>query len=478
MVLEPNMTSAVPFASDYVQALTDEIASFIASLPARATVYRGADLRYALQRALYFRFVNDDGTQRRWQATRASRGWLASEVAGAMNAPREALLTLPRALNDARLGSRFRRLSQAAPPVPANGGLLFAVVHPKFARYVQSIELGPDAGRFYCGVDEELHAALAAAGTRALLAPTLAPPRRLADGRQPHLRLFRLQRLLDAHLATLARERPRAAVVVEGNAPADEVLNQACKLMRIPCVCIQQGWSPIIHAGFRDFSFTTMFVWGSEFGRLLAPHNPQQRFVATGSHVIGPLEAAATGRPPPRTAVSFFLQGRSPMIDETAWNGFLELVRRVAARCATVPMLVREHPSSPLDEPTRARLRALANVELIDPATTPLQDQLARSRVGVSMFSTTLFESVANGVVPVAVNPRILRTFVPSLASYHVGVEASGYEEAEAAIVRLCDDASDYDAHRAQQSAFAQAFFNGATRTEAKAALRAELSRL
>ena len=52
-------------------------------------------------------------------------------------------------------------------------------------------------------------------------------------------------------------------------------------------------------------------------------------------------------------------------------------------------MLAREHPSAPLDAATRARLR-LPNVEIVDPAATPLHDQLARSHVAVSLFSTTL----------------------------------------------------------------------------------------
>src|SRR5262249_31936595 len=150
------------------------------------------------------------------------------------------------------------------------------------------------------------------------------------------------QRELDAHLTFVAEHRPRLVVVVEGNSPFDECLNQACKLAKVPCVCIQQGWSPIIHAGFRHLSFTSMLVWGPEFGRLLAASSPGHGFTPTGSHIVGPPRHGATSG----DAVSFFLQARSPMIDDQAWNGLLTLVQRVAATLGEVRVLVREHPSS------------------------------------------------------------------------------------------------------------------------------------
>src|SRR5207245_2731811 len=59
--------------------------------------------------------------------------------------------------------------------------------------------------------------------------------------------------------------RPACLVVVEGNAPQDETINQACAQLGIPTVCVQQGWSPVLHNGFRNMSYTRMTVWGQGF---------------------------------------------------------------------------------------------------------------------------------------------------------------------------------------------------------------------
>ncbi len=463
------------FSSDFVQALTDEIERFTAALPPAATTYRRADLRHALQRALYFRFVNDERCQRGWWAERPGPGWLARLLRRTFRARvTSAALVFPRFAHTALQSRRLRRQRNATPR-GRTGMLVFAVIHAKFVRYVQAIGLDHDATAFYCGMLDTLQVELARAGIDVTVAPAVSAWRRLFDARQPYLQQFGLQQELDAHLAFLDVSRPRAVVVVEGNSPSDEVINQACKLVGIPCACIQQGWSPIIHAAFRQFSFTTMFVWGEAFARLLATHSPRQRFVPTGSHVIGPAEPTSAAR---CNAISFFLQGKSPLIDDAVWSGFLELVRRVAARCPALPVLVREHPSCPLDQATRADLGSVANIELVDPARSSLHEQLARSRVGVSLFSTTLFECVASGVVPVAVNPNVLRQFVPSLAEAGVGVEAGSWADAEEAIIRLCEDDAFYARYVARQPAFADSFFHGATREQAKMMLRAELARL
>jgi hypothetical protein len=461
---------AATFSSDYVTTLTEEIERLVQALPARQTTYRGVDLRYALQRALYFRYANEEALRTRWRAAPPPAGWLATRVGLELRArtPKAIALAAPRVARDLRLERAFRREAR-----PEKGQLAFAIIHSKFARYAQAIGLDGLDAVFYCGTLAELHAELRNGAIPALLSPSLSPWRRLVALRQPYLEAFGLQRELDAHLGFLEHARPRAVVVVEGNAPSDEVINQACKLLGIPCICIQQGWSPIIHAAFRGFSFSKMLVWGDEFARLLAPYNPQQRFVATGSHVIGPEGPVAHGAR--RDAISFFLQARSPMIDDAVWDGFLALLHAVARRCSARPILAREHPSAPLDEATRSRLRQLSNVELVDPRQVSLHDQLVRSRIAVSLFSTTLFESAAAGVVPVAVNPRVLRTFVPSLGAAGVGVEPTSWAEAESAIVQLSEDDDLLAQHVAACASFTGAFFHGATREQAKAALRAEL---
>lgn len=448
------------FASDFVEALTDEIECATANLKAGLTTYRGADMRWALARALYFRYVNDEMVQREFRTSRLAEGWMSNRFDAALN--RAYRPGLHHVIAD--LTARHSISSQGRCAVA------FAVIHPKFVRYVQSIGYGRPS-TFFCGTNHLLETELLNAGIT--VAPSARKPfRRLTDGRQPALHAFALQRELDTHLEFLTSQRPRVVVVIEGNSPFDEVMNQACKLAGVPCVCIQQGWSPIIHSGFRHLSFDRMLVWGDEFGRLLAPFSPDQRFIATGSHVVGPL---AEGAPSFHgDAVSFFLQGKAPMIDDTAWHGFLRLVRRVASRLPYTPILVREHPSAPLDEGTRLSLE-MPNVRCVNPATLPLYQQMAGSRIGVSLYSTTLLECIAGGVVPVAVNPGIVRSFIPSLAESGAGVEATSFADAEAAIVRLAEDCSFHSSHAANHHALVKRLFNGATRAEAAVAISEEL---
>ncbi len=451
------------FASDFVESLVGEIESLTEGLHWSATTYRGADLRHALARALYFRFVNDTDARHAFRKSRLGPGWLLKRFDPNRNGDFRTAL------------HNFVADSVARPHFPSwsKDSVVFAVIHPKFVRYVRSI--GYDrASVFFGGTNDELEKELVKSDIT-VAHSTRKPFRRLFDARLPVLQAFALQRELDTHLAFLTKQRPRVVVVVEGNSPFDEVMNQACKLAGIPCVCIQQGWSPIIHSGFRHLSFDRMLVWGEEFGRLLAPHSPRQRFVATGSHVVGP---AVEGAPVLKgEAISFFLQGRSPLIDDTVWDGFLGLARRVAYRLPNTSILVREHPSEPLDERARSTLQ-IPNVNCVDPATLPLDEQLARSRIGVSLYSTTLFECVARGVVPVVVNPGLIRSFVPSLAVSGAGVEASSFPDAEAAIVQLSEDNSFHSWHVANHHALVKKLFNGATRAEAAAAICAELDQI
>ena len=54
--------------------------------------------------------------------------------------------------------------------------------------------------------------------------------------------------------------KPQCSVVVEGNSPTDIIMSEASRFLDIPCFCIQQGWSPYVHSGFRNMCFTEMFV--------------------------------------------------------------------------------------------------------------------------------------------------------------------------------------------------------------------------
>ena len=87
----------------------------------------------------------------------------------------------------------------------------------------------------------------------------------------------------DNNLFRLQRNKPKCIVTLEGNAPQDIIALEVAKKLKVPCYCIQQGWAPLIHNGFRNMNFSEYFVWGKEFKNLLRKHNPNQKFFITGS---------------------------------------------------------------------------------------------------------------------------------------------------------------------------------------------------
>src|SRR3954465_2887322 len=128
--------------------------------------------------------------------------------------------------------------------------------HPKYLRFV-----------------EPVRARLA--GPRAGLAPVRGhgvrlPPRPGREDERPKARAVgeslwsypSLMRGFDRVVTALSRMRASRTVVVEGMSPLDEIGSQASKALGIRSICLQQGWSPLVHAGFRGMTHSTMTVWG------------------------------------------------------------------------------------------------------------------------------------------------------------------------------------------------------------------------
>jgi hypothetical protein len=250
--------------------------------------------------------------------------------------------------------------------------------------------------------------------------------------------------------------------VVEGMSPTDELANRAAAVLGIPCVCLQQGWSPFVHVGFRNMSFAAMAVWGEGFAALLRPGNPDQRFVAVGSFALASevgfgreeLAAAVGNRP----AVAFFLQPDSPVITPVHQAAFHELVTRTAVRLPGSAILVREHPASPLPTAEREALVAIG-AQMVKPERFALRAILETAQVAVSIYSTSLIEAVAMGAVPLVFNPTSMPRYEPDLESLGAGLERRSVEDAEDAIAELMCDSEARTALRDAGEGFRSGFF-------------------
>jgi hypothetical protein len=252
-------------------------------------------------------------------------------------------------------------------------------------------------------------------------------------------------------------------VVTEGMSPGDEIVSQACHSLGIPCICIQQGWSPIIHNGFRNTSFTHMAVWGDGFRDMLAPYNPMQEFAVTGNlsfaaESVERSKQLSGGLP----SVAFFLQPSSRLIGEDHQRQVAELISRASSRFPADVLLVREHPGAPLSEVGLESLRRLPNVRLAPATSNPLIDVIRQSRVAVSIYSTSLLEAAALGTPALVFNPTSMPRYSPDVEALGIGVETDSVEAALGTIDRLLHDGTYRQSFIPAMVRFRERFFAGA----------------
>ena len=141
-----------------------------------------------------------------------------------------------------------------------------------------------------------------------------------------------------------------------------------------------------------------------------------------------------------------------------------------------MPVYFRPHPRDPVAEALLRPLRALPNVRFSD-AAGPLADLLARVGVGVSIYSSTILECAASGVVPVIFNITTMPHYVPDLAAAGAAIEVRTEEDAYAALLDLLAATGGAEAFGPGLDRF-QAQFFPARGTAALARIGHELERL
>ena len=420
-----------------------------------AFCYRGADLRRAIERALYIGLVNNGSLcdayreQRVPEAVEGLGSSLEWAVARALLAPERGAGSARPLVR--RLGARVlwnaRARSETPPPCAfaMSGPVAFVLDHAKFLPFIEPVrrQLGPRDDVIVSLVPELTRAATQAGVDHV--------PLDGAAGRPPIARAVgigllgavQLLGLFDALLDVFAARRPRCVIVVEGMSPGDELANRAAHALGIPTLCLQQGWSPFVHVGFRNMSFDAMSVWGHGFADLLVPSNPDQRFVPIGSFNLTACpdteRAELAARLDGRSAVAFFLQPCTVLLRLEHQAALLALIERVAQRLPGAAILVREHPAWPLEGAARRALQD-SGVILVDPGRFSLLALLEAASTAVSIYSTCLVEAAAVGCPPIAFNPTSMPRYSPDLEALGAGVEASTPQEAEEAIVRLMED--------------------------------------
>jgi hypothetical protein len=453
---------------EYTVALTDAIRASterVARASPEAFRYGAADLRGAVERSLYISLSSSVELLRAWaeDATAPPLGsWIADETAATLlGAGERPSRFAPRALAARSLfaaRSAADRLSGTArgARTSADGPAVFVLDHPKYLRFIApvvaqlSVDTAVAATHEGPGVDRHVDA------------DSGAPARERAVGRAlwgfPSL-LVMYDQVLDA----LSKAGASRTVVIEGMSPLDEVAGQASRTLGIPSVCIQQGWSPLVHAGFRAMSQTTMAVWGEGFGDLLRPHNPGVDFAVTGNPALGAelsggrLAGELGGRP----AVAFFLQSTSSWIRAEHLAALHRLVALTAEALPGAAVLVREHPGAALGDRQRETMEAAPNVLMVPAREWPLREVLDAAVVTVSIYSTSLLEGAALGTPAVIFNPTSLPPLEPDLVRLGAAARAETADDALAEIAAIVTDPERRESLRAGTENVRDRYFAG-----------------
>jgi hypothetical protein len=452
------------FTVDICEAIARATNDAKASDPA-AFAFRGADLAYAIERELYIRLINDARVRGLYERHHAGDALPAISLGtGLERAVVERLL--PEAEIDlGRGGSPGRRLARTAralagrarahPPdttaLPTRP-ILVLLHHPKFLRFVEPVfaHLAPDEV-VVASTTDDLSAELGRLGLASLRVFAWPSP----TGTPARLRGFDAAPAYDALHGLFSAVSPRAVLVVEGNHPWDEAANQAARQLGVPCLCLQHGWSPIVHNGFRNMTFTEMLVWGDGFAELLAPFNPEQRFHAVGDPAFDALpNGAGDGK-----AVTFFVQAPSQLLSQQQLDEFRKLIRDFVERFDGVQALVREHPGWPLDDAERTWLGSFPSVVLAPPGARSLSELLASSIASVSAYSTTILESIAALVPPIVFNTTSMPRYNPDVDAAGAGREVRTRAEALRELTALIGDADHRQTYLPAMRSFRTRFF-------------------
>jgi len=416
--------------------------------------YRGADLRHAAERALFFVLANDttlltyfdalaDGLPLPVLRPTAYRNMILPYFGKHIPpdvVPRRATpwgRRLRSGLgNLSRLGRKPFRTARLK-----SADFLFLAIHPKFVSFMAPVaqELGGAFLSFNDPIVEDHleHKELASVA----LQPCYSSGNRISSVLWHFVFLCRA---FDEMAAMMDELRPRVILVPEGNAPIHEIAHRAGQQRGVKTVCLQQGAPAYTNPGFRNWTFADVLVWGEAFVDPFARHNPRQHFSVVGTPAM--LPAPRNDRPDaPIRSIGFFLQKGIIVIPHEEWRALLHFIGWTASTYPAIQVIVRDHPSQgPLSAAERAIIGDAPNLRFMPPSQYTLNDVLTACDMAVAAASTTLLEAVQAGAIPFIFGNAYPKDF-PDLVASGAGVLAQDLGAAKAALARLVEN----DARRA-----------------------------
>ncbi len=464
---------------EYIQQLCRAIESYTNAQEKedrKAFFYDGANLKYAVERSLYFSWFKNERGYHLFEQWRQDE--LPESIEFDTISERDFIFYLfERQIELKRLvvrEDRIRSLLQTVKdklyhlalnlkpkpkPKPKPDTVLVYIEHEKFVRFLEPIT--KDDRLSFTYVTPHIH-------VNQFFEKNQLPSIEIDTSlffafREQPSKYFRINfgiiYLYNYFYTIVKQVQPKCLIVLEGNHIQDEVINQVGKQCNIPVICFQQGWSPIVHNGFRNMSYSKMLVWGEGFAEILQPYNPQQNFVVTGSHILKSAESLSR-QPQQKEAISFFLQSPGELGSKKSWNQMLDLAILTAKEFSEISVLVREHPQFPLPLEDKTKLSQFSNLKLVPSSQYPLAQVLEMSCLMVAIYSTTILEAIALGVLPLIFNVTSLPAYFPDVCRAGAGIEVKSLAEAQETIRKIVTEA-DYTAkYQPSMEAFIKKYFS------------------
>lgn len=484
------MENKSDFEYEYIRALCEAIGLFIEGIEKEnrsAFVYRGANLKYALERVFYFSFLNNKNLTelfKKWKL-----GQLPKEITLNNNVEKElAILLFNKELPSNAISvaekttikdiakSLIRKISKILLLDKIIGffiefadyiyfkkakkaRVIITLVHQKFVNYLKPITDSLDSDYQYLSIYERVNDFLSKNKLPFLKIRKFSYKLKNFLNHREYLSESGLILQYDMIYNALKNLRPETAIVIEGNAANNEIVNQACKKIGIKTVCIQQGWSPIIHTGFRNMSYSKMLVWGEGFAKLLAPYNPEQRFISVGSHILNP--PIIDKKNDKQITISFFLSAPSGLLTPKIWDEYFNLIMWTAKELNDQKIIISDDPVQPLSEDKIKLLKQFGNLTIVSPIKQKLRDTLNSSDITVLVMSTIILESIAADVLPLVFNITSLPNFFPNVNAYGAGIEVKNIADAQKILNKIAREDNFIDSFKPAMKKFRQEFFSG-----------------
>ncbi|MDE2218361.1 MAG: hypothetical protein KGJ58_02840, partial [Patescibacteria group bacterium] len=337
--------------------------------------------------------------------------------------------------------------------------VIITLVHQKFVNYLKPITEAIDSDYKYLSIYDRVNDFLSENRLPFVKIRTLSYRLKSFINQRKYLSDAGLTLQYDITYDILKILKPKTVLVIEGNAANNEIVNQVCKQLEIQTVCIQHGWSPIVHTGFRNMSYSKMLVWGKGFAKLLAPYNPKQKFVAVGSHILNhPTKDKKIDR---QMTISFFLSAPSGLLTPKIWDEYFNLIIWTAKELNEHKIIVSDDPVQPLSEDKIKLLKQFHNLTIVSPSKQKLRDTLNSSDVTVLIMSTIILESIAADVLPLIFNITSLPNFSPNVNTCGAGIEVKNTANAQKILKKMAREDNFINSFSPAMKKFRQEFFSG-----------------